>query len=194
MIKKFFLFILILLLSVSLFGIGNHVQDNGDFDLHVPGCSWESTDLTHEVDVRVHQWIDITWDATPYHICDYGYIEPYQEEGFIFFSLFYDSNATVVVTVDFPDPHFKDDLGSILDGISLEFFLKEKVGANENSILQATYNWGSLLTSPGVPLTIGNAMVAEIIISMDTLTVDPDAPAGIYHLPVLFTFSPTVYW
>ncbi|MDK2886152.1 MAG: hypothetical protein PWP54_710, partial [Thermosipho sp. (in: thermotogales)] len=31
-------------------------------------------------------------------------------------------------------------------------------------------------------------------ISMDTLTVDKDAVAGVYHLPVVFTFNPTVSW
>jgi hypothetical protein len=187
MIKKFMVFVILLFLPLIFLGLDPP-------GIHVPGCTWESTELTNEIDVRVHQWIDLTWDATPYHICDYGYLEPYQEEGFVFFYLLFDSNATVVVTVDFPDPHFKDDLGNILDRISLEFFLKERYGLNEQSILQATYNWGSLLTSPGVPLTIGNAMVAEIIISMDTLTVDKDAVAGVYHLPVVFTFNPTVSW
>ncbi|MCD6105185.1 MAG: hypothetical protein J7J43_05370, partial [Thermosipho sp. (in: Bacteria)] len=65
-IRKYVILALISVLSLFAFSVQG-------LDLHVPGCSWESTDLTHEVDVRVHQWIDITWDATPYHICDYGY-------------------------------------------------------------------------------------------------------------------------
>ncbi|MBO8160446.1 MAG: hypothetical protein H0Z24_02320 [Thermosipho sp. (in: Bacteria)] len=180
--------VLILVFLLSLFGFSQATET-----LHVPGCSWESTDLTLELDVRVHQWIDITWEATPYHLCDATFIV-YEETGFVFFYLFYDSNATVIVTVDFPDPHFRDDLGSILDNISIEFFIKEISGENEDSYLQATYNWGTLLTIPGVPLTLPDAMTAEIIISLDTLTSNNDTPAGIYHLPVVFTFNPTVSW
>ncbi|SHH58541.1 hypothetical protein [Thermosipho atlanticus] len=169
--------------------------------LHVPGCDWESTDLTHEIDTRVHQWIDITWDATPYHVCDKETNDVYLEDGFVLLQMSYFSNADVQVSIDFPDPYFRDEWGGVLENISIYFFVKSTdAESNEDSYIQFNYNMGDLTrmgTDTTIPVWLPEASIGDIVFTINVLTSDPgpyETPAGVYYLPVRFTFNPTVSW
>ncbi|ABR31100.1 hypothetical protein SU69_06335 [Thermosipho melanesiensis] len=168
--------------------------------IHASGCSWESLELSNEINIRVHQWLDLTWDATPFVICDKETNELYYDDGFVLLSVGYDSNASLNISIDFPDPRFRNELGDILENISIYFFVKSFDAINEESYFQFNYNLGDLTrmgTDTSLPVWLPEAMNGVILFTLNTVTSDPgslETPAGIYHLPVRIVFYPTVTW
>ncbi|ACJ76034.1 hypothetical protein THA_1596 [Thermosipho africanus TCF52B] len=190
----------IIIFMLSLLAISLLATTQGNF-IHVSGCTSTSTELSNSIDVRVHQWIDLTWDATPYHICDKETNDQYFDDGFVLLSVEYFSNADVQVSVDFPDPHFRNEFLEILENISIYFFVKSiDAVSNQDSYFQFNYNMGDLTrmgTDTTIPVNLPLVSQGSILFTVNTVTSDPgpyETPAGVYHLPVRFTFNPTVSW
>lgn len=194
MIKK-------LLLVMALITFSFLAFSQGDDFIHIPGCTSDGTMISNIINVRVHQWIDLTWDATPYHICDSELNLEYADDGYVLLSIEYASNEDVQVSVDFPDPYFRDEFNTILQNITIYFFVKSiDATTNEDSYFQINYVLGDLTrmgTDTSLPVFLPEVSQGSILFTINTITSDPgslETPAGVYHLPVRITFNPTVEW
>ncbi|WP_231109725.1 hypothetical protein [Thermosipho melanesiensis] len=131
--------VIIILFSVLLISYAQTTS------VHKSGNDWTNFTLSNDIDVRVYQWFDITWNSTPLNIRDKETYVQYVDNGFKFLEINYNSNSELKVSVDFPYGTFKNSFGKALENIVIFFFVKSDISTNENSYFQASYSLDKLI-------------------------------------------------
>ncbi|WP_126993261.1 hypothetical protein [Thermosipho globiformans] len=171
----------------------------------------QAISLSKEIKVDVYQWIDISLESTPIIITDKDYSSSYitdnaEENGSPFFEMSFSSNANVNITLEFLDEYFKDFLGNIIDEFNISFIMKNCNANDEDSNLQVNnysnnnsgffhiYVTGDYIKENNYTVIFPSASSGKVI--MKLLNLDASwtgkTKAGVYKLPIRFTFNPTV--
>ena len=174
--KKSHLILLLLLFSMLIFSNippNQHASGNG-------------IDLKENMVMNMPGWIDVTIEATPYHVC--GKVKEDFHGNFVnnpeLLEMSYTSNCQLIVEISFPSDLFNDSI-KLMSSI---YSKGHKVG----QFLYGDFNnnFREIITLPPSDSGIVTFYLDQII----TYHAGLETPAGVYTIPVQFTFYPLVSW
>ncbi|MBB6063419.1 hypothetical protein HNP65_001890 [Thermosipho japonicus] len=180
---KYLTFIFLLLLfSIAL-------SQNAPKSVHTN--SLNGLKIEENIKIRVFQWIDITIESTPIVISQKNFSKFYCN--FKFLEMNFHSNADVKVEVQFLSNSFNNELGELLNNFIIFF-------SRNNSCKSYYYitleDFGVSNINPCKIMRLPKAKSGKFALSLKFVKSDflGQTKAGIYKLPIKFTFSPTVKW
>lgn len=176
LIKKSFLIILIIIFSILIFSNSPPIQ-------HERG---NNIDLQQNMIMNMPAWIDITIEATPYHAC--GKVkEDFHGNNVVnpeLLEMRFTSNCQLIVEISFPTDLFNDSI-KVMSSIFSD-------GKRVGQFLYGDFNnnFRETITLPPSDSGIVTFYLDQIITYHSGL----ETPAGVYTIPVVFTFYPVVSW